>query len=346
MARTKQTARGKKRPKQDNGSTEASASQPKKAKKSYFSNKAQFSLRPGLKGFLATCNFREKDCVREAINILSEYADKMFGEDQSSIADKQPQNTKKVFTDSDNEDGNEETQQEKTEGNEASQDSDVDNDIEDELAREVDNLKQERISNPAKRRFQVIESGADNNVFIRTTVEDPVSIVHSILEDIQASSKQKTRFLLRLLPIEVTCKAWPDDIKAASGPLLDKYFKGEPKTFCVVFKRRNNGNVLREDVIEDLAAEIKLRNPLHRADMKQPDLAVVVEVIRNICLMSVVPKYFHFKKYNLIEVAKPKVQGDADGTCKSEERETESENITDSSSAAQHDELKTEDAAD
>lgn len=74
--------------------------------------------------------------------------------------------------------------------------------------------------------------------------------------------------------------------------------------FFFFFRRRNNSNVLREELIQDLASDIKMRNALHRADMKTPDLCVIVEVIRNICCMAVVPKYFHYRKYNLLEVAK------------------------------------------
>ncbi|XP_034251036.1 THUMP domain-containing protein 1 homolog [Thrips palmi] len=249
--------------------------------------KMQFTLQPGVRGFLATCNFREKDCIREAINILGECADRIYGEDKSSTAETEAKNKKIVFKDSDDD-----------------EDSDMEDDIEAALAKEVNVLKQERQSGPSNRRFQVIESGAHNCVFIRSTVEDPVVVVESILKDIECEAKQRTRFLLRLLPIEVTCKAWPDDIKTASGKLFDRYFKGEPKTFCIVFKRRNNNNVPREELIQDLASNIQMRNALHRADMKQPDLSVIVEVIRNICCMAVVPKYFYYRKYNLLEVAK------------------------------------------
>lgn len=44
--------------------------------------RTQFTLQPGVRGFLATCNFREKDCIREATNILSECADRIYGEDK------------------------------------------------------------------------------------------------------------------------------------------------------------------------------------------------------------------------------------------------------------------------
>jgi hypothetical protein len=44
--------------------------------------KREFVLKPGLKGFLCTCNNREKDCIRESYNILIEYADSLYGEDK------------------------------------------------------------------------------------------------------------------------------------------------------------------------------------------------------------------------------------------------------------------------
>ena len=37
-------------------------------------------------------------------------------------------------------------------------------------------------------------------------VSEPVELAHYIMKDLEATKKQKTRFLLRLLPIEATCK--------------------------------------------------------------------------------------------------------------------------------------------
>lgn len=39
-------------------------------------------LKAGLKGFVCTCNGMEKQCIRESYNILNEYADKLYGEEQ------------------------------------------------------------------------------------------------------------------------------------------------------------------------------------------------------------------------------------------------------------------------
>ena len=60
----------------------------------------------------------------------------------------------------------------------------------------------------SERRFQVIDSGIQNVLFIRTTVENPVALVQEILEDITKTNTQRSRHLIRLVPIQKTCKAF------------------------------------------------------------------------------------------------------------------------------------------
>ena len=60
----------------------------------------------------------------------------------------------------------------------------------------------------SERRFQVIESGIQNVLFVRTTVKEPVELVVKILKDITETKTQKCRHLIRLIPIQRTCKAF------------------------------------------------------------------------------------------------------------------------------------------
>ena len=60
----------------------------------------------------------------------------------------------------------------------------------------------------SERRFQVIESGIQNVLFVRTTVKEPVELVVKILKDIAETKTQKCRHLIRLIPIQRTCKAF------------------------------------------------------------------------------------------------------------------------------------------
>jgi len=243
--------------------------------------KREFVLKPGLKGFLCTCNSREKDCIRESYNILNEYADSLYGEEKAGAA---------ASTSA---------------GQVPPQNDSEDEEIETALSKELNALKAERNKLPSMRRFQAVDSGANNCIFIQTTVSEPVKLAHYIMKDLEATKKQKTRFLLRLLPIEATCKAYLDDIRQTADSMFDKYFSKEGKTFAVLFNRRNSSGVNRDDLIRDLAEMVITRHPENRADLKHPQLAIIVEIIRNMCCLSVVPEYFELRKYNLLELCAP-----------------------------------------
>ena len=61
----------------------------------------------------------------------------------------------------------------------------------------------------------------------------------------------------------------------------------------------------RNDVIEELGNIITNKNPGNKANLKNPEIAVVVEVIRGFCLLSVAPDYIKYKKFNLLEMCNP-----------------------------------------
>lgn len=73
------------------------------------------------------------------------------------------------------------------------------------------------------------------------------------------------------------------------------------------------------ELVRELALLVTDCNPLHQANLKEPNLAVVVEVIRGICCLSVVPDYYKLRKYNLLELTNPTESGK-----KAEEKDTHS----------------------
>ncbi|XP_012342033.1 THUMP domain-containing protein 1 homolog [Apis florea] len=265
-----------------------------KRKKNYFHNhgnnkkkRKQFNLEPGMKGFLCTCNFSEKECVRDAYKILNEFADEIYGLD--SIKDSDNENVKVS-----------DIKKDETKYN------DNEDDISVVLNKEINELKAEYSKPINARRFQVIDTGVKNIVFIRSSLTNPLELVTKIITELYNTKQQRTRYLLRLLPIEVICKANMNDIKSKADAMLEKYFAQEPKTFSIVFNRHSNNNIYRDEVIEDLAEIINKKNPGNKADLKNPELAVIVEMVRGVCLMSVAPNYYKFKKYNLLEICNTK----------------------------------------
>ncbi|XP_043567879.1 THUMP domain-containing protein 1 isoform X2 [Chiloscyllium plagiosum] len=234
-------------------------------------------LEVGMQGLLITCNMNEKKCTAEAYSLLNEYADQLYGPEK--------------FVEEPN-----------------SEDEEDDDDAEAALEKEV---KQIHTSTQSRlRRFQALDSGANNVVFIRTLNIEPDKLVHYILKDLYATKKKKTRAILRMLPVSGSCKAFMEEIPKYFETFLEPWFKAPKKaTFQIVYKARNNSHMSRDDVIRALAGVVINLNPENKVDLNNPEYTIIVEIIKGVCCVSVVQDYILFRKYNLQEVAKNDIEG-------------------------------------
>ncbi|XP_018417786.1 PREDICTED: THUMP domain-containing protein 1 [Nanorana parkeri] len=234
-------------------------------------------LEVGMQGILITCNMNERKCVGEAYSLLNEYGELLYGAEKLGEKD-------------DLASGSEE-------------DEEDDDDVEAALKKEVDQIRTSTEKN--LRRFQSVESGANNVVFIKTLNVEPEKLVHHILKDMYTTKKKKTRVILRMLPVTGTCKAFPEDLKKYAETFFEPWFKAPNKgTFQIVYKARNNNHMNRDDVIKDLAGIVGNLNPENKVDLSNPEYTIVVEIIKSVCCLSVVKDYTLFRKYNLQEVVK------------------------------------------
>lgn len=268
----------------------------RKKKKFYFRKRRnKYFLEPGFKGFFCTCNFREKDCVKEVYNLLNEYAGKLYpelGVGQIPVETTSPNEPSEDRSESESED---------------------ETDIGDLLKREVDTMKRDSQKSLRHKRFQVVETGASNCIFVKTNLPSPEKLTTAIISDLFTTKTQKTRHVLRLLPIMATCKANLPDIMECAGKLFDKFFLKEPSTFAVIFNKRFNSSVSRDLIIKELAEMVVMKNGNNKADLKNPGLSIIVEIIKGICLLSIVDNYFTYKKYNLSEICKEETN-ESEGT--------------------------------
>ncbi|XP_038064339.1 THUMP domain-containing protein 1-like [Patiria miniata] len=233
------------------------------------------SLDVGMRGFLLTCNRTEQLCVREGYSLLGEYADKLYGPEKLG------------------------------EGGYASSGSESEpEDIEVSLRKEVAQMKQKQAEK--KTRFEAINSGANNVIFIRTKfIPDPTELVQHILTDISTTQTCKSCHIMRMLPVNVTCRATIEDITKHAPEFLYPYFHAdgvEPSTFAVRIKIRNNASIKRDDVIKLMAAMVTSKGIKHKVDLDDPELSVVVEIIKNVCCLSVLRDFNKLKRYNLQEI--------------------------------------------
>ncbi|KAK7165567.1 hypothetical protein R3I93_005587 [Phoxinus phoxinus] len=228
-------------------------------------------LEVGAQGVLITCNMNERKCTSEAFSLLNEYADALYGPEQP------------------------------TDG--PSEDEEGEEDAEAALKKEVSQIQ----SSMKKRqqRFSAVDSGANNVVFIRTHGVDPEELVHHILSDLHQTRKRKSRVILRMLPVSGTCRAFPEDMEKFLGEYLERWFKAPLRaTYQICFKARNSSHSKRDDVIKAVAGLVDKMNPLHKVDLSNPELSIIIEIIKSVCCVSVVSDYMLFRKYNLQEVAK------------------------------------------
>uniref|UniRef100_A0A673JB17 THUMP domain-containing protein 1 n=1 Tax=Sinocyclocheilus rhinocerous TaxID=307959 RepID=A0A673JB17_9TELE len=226
-------------------------------------------LQVGAQGVLVTCNMNERKCTSEAFSLLSEYADALYGPEQDSL----------------------------------SEDEEDDEDAEAALKKEVSQIQSSMKTH--QQRFSAVDSGAHNVVFIRTHGVDPEQLVHHILSDLYQTKKRKSRVILRMLPVSGTCKAFPEDMEKFLSVFLERWFRAPLRaTYQICFKARNSSHSKREEVIKAVAGLVGKLNPLNKVDLTNPELSIIIEIIKTVCCVSVLKDYTLYRKYNLQEVAK------------------------------------------
>lgn len=282
----------------------------KQNKKKYFQQSKKQFLQAGQRGFLVTCNMNEKACVRECYNLLNHYADELYGPEAVSKQDTDAEAVK--------------------DGDGGDADSD---DVDAAVAKCRQIFEQRRL------RFQNVDTGTTNCIFIRTQLEDPLALGKHIVEDITATGKAMSRFVLRMVPIEAVCRSNMPDIINTAGALFDKHFLKEPTTYGIIFNHRYNNQIKRDPIIKELAELVNSKNMGNKVDLQNAKKSIVVEVLRGFCLLGVIDNYLEFKKYNLSELANASGQKtSAEGETKTNESDEQKE---DKESEAQDDEPET-----
>ena len=169
-----------------------------------------------------------------------------------------------------------------------------------------------------ERRFQVVRSGANNCVFIRTTVPRPDELVHSIMADVHKTQTTKSRFILRMQPVMASCKADEDKIEEMAEEVLPAFFGEElgGHTFSILVKVRNNNKIGRTIVLPLIGKVISEMCSANRVNLDAPELVVCVDVIRTVCCLSVLKDFALYRKYNIQEIVAVK---DKNGSAESKE---------------------------
>ncbi|XP_064478976.1 THUMP domain-containing protein 1-like [Ornithodoros turicata] len=175
--------------------------------------------------------------------------------------------------------------------------SDVEQDLEEEL---------KALKDKSRKRFQKLKTDVPGNFFMKTTVQDPALLVTTILEDIKRTQQQKSRYILRLLPILATCKAHVDNIKKATEAVLSKYSDcpDDGTRYLIVHRVRHNDQVKNAPLTSEMISVVKEVKPNWVPDLREPQLVLMIDVLHKIGCISLLKGYFDYKKYNIHQLSR------------------------------------------
>lgn len=247
----------------------------------------------GSRGFLITCNPKhEAQCFREATVLLGEQVEKLVPRLAQSFDASSTPNTSPSHP------------AEHGDGKSSSVIS-----VTDAVSAELESLRQ-----PVRHRvFTRIDWSVQGSVFIR--VEDEDIQVERVVENAMLHARDNQtpgcRNCVRVLPIHTTCYAKSTDAAHAAKVVVQQHFPPDAQNYAIVFRSRLNSDAHRDDYIKDIAAAIESTKPSKlKVNLTEPDVVLLVEVLRTVCVIGCFAPYYKLAKLNIREVAQlPKRDG-------------------------------------
>jgi len=240
------------------------------------------SIEEGSQGIFATCDRgREARCVEEMYRLLGQVASELYGLDLSD---------------------------DKNGGGE--DDEDEDEDIEASIQKEISDLKGAKPEKP----FISVKLDVECVIFFRLKPPcEPIAMVNALCAG-TVENRLKSRHVHRLTPVTRIGKANAEGLEAVAKEVLPPHFHRSEECikFAIKPTSRNHSHLKRDQIIK-IVADVVGTN--HKADLKNPDLLILVDFYQSICGMSVVKDWETLKKFNLAQLQESKTdkEGGSEG---------------------------------
>ncbi|CAD6889046.1 unnamed protein product [Tilletia controversa] len=154
-------------------------------------------------------------------------------------------------------------------------------------------------------RFGMAKGLIDCVTFVRVTApQDPNALVYSLLEEVERTGAARCRFVQRMTPVADTSAANYPSIEALASRVLPRFFTADqPRTYRIEPRIRAHNIVKRDPLIQLVGEQVALQAGSHSVDLKNPELVIVIEILKNICGIGVVEHWSRFKRFNPAMVA-------------------------------------------
>lgn len=166
---------------------------------------------------------------------------------------------------------------------------------------------------------------------------DPVETVKFIFRDAKNASKSidddtnidiakqtganppGSRFISRMIPMQATCYASVEEVKAVSISLLKRCLPniqsilvkdGNDITFKLEMKRRLCTHLTQQQVIDAIAPVVlggfeEMPGYKFSVNLSNPDFSIRIETCKTLCGISIFPRAGWYKNFNLAELSNP-----------------------------------------
>ena len=249
-----------------------------KYEKSKKKNQNDININDEMKGFLIfTDKHREKNCIRDAYNILNDVTEKLYPnlEDcKGGINLNEEINIKQ------------------------------NNNISSKIEEEIKYLQKN------KKIFTSINTRCAAIIFIRIEKDyafqiSPKEIVYYIINDVINNKKSLSQCISKFYPVEICTKYNFDILKEKVDELVKEYFKENfdtIKTWKIELRVRNNNSVNKKEIMNLILN--KINKDKYKVDYKNPELTFLVEISCNLMCLSVLEKFNEYKSYNIQSLSK------------------------------------------
>ena len=165
---------------------------------------------------------------------------------------------------------------------------------------------------------QAVDSGVRNCLFIRSTLEDPNELSFAIFENLSTTKQAQSRHIMRLLPVLGSCKCEDPKISELALDLFTKHLKGVTQfTYALEVKVRANTDANKSHIFNSVNRSLSELKPLATVGLSNPDYFIAVNVIKRVCMISILKSFIKFRKYNVQEVTTTTTEVDKDDDNKS-----------------------------
>jgi hypothetical protein len=164
----------------------------------------------------------------------------------------------------------------------------VEGDYEADFQKELAELQTTKPTDATTRKCRKIALDMECMTFItvpKDMPEDSATFTRRILLDLVEKQQTRTRFISRLIPVQAVCSARLEVIQQTLGDLVAANMalltgNGEKiNSYGIMFRHRWN-DMHRDDTISALADSVHAKCPSLTVNLKNPDFAIIVEVLK------------------------------------------------------------------